>query len=210
MTTVNKLSRQNERFLCQIMEKVCRKDEDGYAVYEEGWDDERCRIELEKVVKQPISRHGVSGYRREIFGRFRVKAVAPEKAASASAVPADIEKLIMEEADKRFAVIEARLKAMIVEVEARLKTEIEKRDARIAELTHGLARVTVRMDDVEANHRRIVKRDEQRQTDLIGVYSRFGVIEARLGIKPPAPPPKDEPASTLLAEKLLPLRRGTK
>ncbi len=166
MTTQNKLLRGEERTLGQIMEKVCATDENGYAVYAPGWSDARCQQELEKAIGRAVSITAVSGYRRDIFGRF-FRDTHPKKVPSAPA-------------DEAAKVDDGALRSEL----AQLKKEMAEMKA---ELTHTMARLSLRMDELDKNNSYMRSRDEKTQTHLIGLYARVAKIETRAGIVPTTP-----------------------
>lgn len=67
----NRLRLPERDALSLLLNSVCTKGEDGYAVYADGWDDERVVAEMSKKFSREISAHAVAGYRRGVYGNVR-------------------------------------------------------------------------------------------------------------------------------------------
>lgn len=61
-----------------LMSQHCQKGDDGYARYEEGWDDDRILAEINKTnpTDRPYSKPSVTNLRLAMFGKVRVPPVA--------------------------------------------------------------------------------------------------------------------------------------
>lgn len=62
-----------------LMASHCAKGDDGFAVYEKGWDDDRILKEFENPTPdRPVTRVAVAGMRLKMFGRIRTPSVGAD------------------------------------------------------------------------------------------------------------------------------------
>lgn len=129
---INKLDRFDSYKLAKIMDPVCAKDKDGFAVYAEGWDDARCALELQAAVGHPISLYAVAEFRRAIFGNFR--RVPPVKPSVSK--------------DDIIAELQAQIAELRAE-NAKLKGSLKEKEEAIEAMAKKLADVLLRLEAVE-------------------------------------------------------------
>ena len=68
----NRLTHQEAiRIYNAVLAPHCKSDADGYAVYEQDWNDERLHAEAQRLLDRKLSQHSLADLRRDSFGNFR-------------------------------------------------------------------------------------------------------------------------------------------
>ena len=161
MSTRNSLEYKERRIIENFLSDVCKEIGPKLAKYDAGWDDQRVAEEVKLRHNFEVTKHNVAGIRSKMIGTL-YKAPEPKP----------------EEAD------DGALEKRLEEVEKRLMAEIEKRDLRIAELQHTMARMSVRMDEIAKDNHHVKKRDEETRQHLVGLYTRVGDLEKEKQVSP--------------------------
>ncbi|MEY4932677.1 MAG: hypothetical protein RLZZ403_997 [Pseudomonadota bacterium] len=67
----NKLGRAEQDQLNTFLKTICEKDEDGFAIYSNGWDDDKACDAFSAKLGREVSLLTIGGTRRDLFGNFR-------------------------------------------------------------------------------------------------------------------------------------------
>lgn len=70
MSKQDRLSTVEQAAVIVALFMHCKKGEDGFAAYEEGWDDERIRVEVSRQVGRDISIYAIRHRRAPLYGRI--------------------------------------------------------------------------------------------------------------------------------------------
>jgi hypothetical protein len=117
--------------LSEALNKVCRKSDDGFAVYADGWSDGRVAQEAAAAINPAVNVTHVANMRQEIFGLIR-----PAAAPKPKSEPADE---LLHKMQEHIAELSDRIEALTERVK-----ELEKLEAR-GRLEEG-GRINARVD----------------------------------------------------------------
>ncbi len=81
----NTLSYSDKRVIVDKLETVCRTTPDGFAEYEEGWDDLKMVAWAAAELQRDVTYGNIRGLRREVIGATRKRRSAEEIAAELKA-----------------------------------------------------------------------------------------------------------------------------
>lgn len=174
-----------------FLKTICTKQDNGMCEYASGYNDITAAKEATKLLGVEVSHVIVRSIRTAELGKLYVRGpdIAPRKKPGA--------------ADESAADMVARL-------EARFMAELEKCNGEIAklkaELTHTMARLSIRVDETDKQNFHAKKREETNQQHLVSLYARISTVEERVGVEPVPPKrgnlPQTNGALTALGEQL--------